>query len=119
VLCNMQYLPGYCILLPDPVVPSLNNQDRTKRSEYLCDMALVGDTLLEVTGAYRINYAIFGNSDPALHAHIIPRFSWEPEEQRKGPPWSYDQSVIDARKFDPERDRDLIEQLAHAVQKRL
>ena len=50
-------------------------------------MALVGDALLEVTGAYRINYAILGNTDPALHAHIVPRFLTEPDEYRKGPPW--------------------------------
>ena len=27
----------------------------------------------------RINYAIFGNVEPALHAHVIPRYRNEPE----------------------------------------
>jgi len=119
VLCDMQFLPGYCILLPDPVVVSLNDLDRSQRAEYLCDMALVGDALLEVTGAYRINYAIFGNSDPALHAHIVPRYLSEPDQLRYGPPWSYAPEVIDGRKFDLERDRGLIQQIAGAIQIRL
>src|SRR3989304_4625852 len=119
VLCDMQYLPGYVILLPAPVVESLNALNRAQRAEYLCDMALVGDALLEVTGAFRINYAILGNTDPALHAHIVPRFLTEPDEYRKGPPWTYPKEVVDARMFDYERDKELIQQLAVAIQNRL
>ena len=119
VLCDMQHLPGYSILLPDPVVESLNALDRAHRAEYLCDMALVGDALLEVTGAYRINYAVLGNTDPALHAHIVPRFLTEPDEYRKGPPWVYPKEVVDAKMFDYERDKELIQRLAEAIQERL
>ena len=50
VLCDTQFLSGYCILLPDPVVSSLNDLDQEQRAEYLCDMAMVGDALMEVTG---------------------------------------------------------------------
>jgi diadenosine tetraphosphate (Ap4A) HIT family hydrolase len=115
----LQYLAGYSILLPDPVVGSLNDLDRLQRAAYLCDMALVGDALLEVTGAFRINYAILGNSDPALHAHIVPRFSSEPEQYRKGPPWTYPQEVLDATRFDYQRDKALIQRLAVSIHKRL
>jgi diadenosine tetraphosphate (Ap4A) HIT family hydrolase len=119
VLCDMQFLRGYCILLADPVVPSLNDLSQIQRAEYLCNMALVGDALMEVTGAYRINYAIAGNTDPYLHAHIVPRYLTEPESMRKGLPWSYPKSMIDATKFDYERDHDLIHQLSQSIQKRL
>lgn len=119
VLCDMQFLRGYCILLPDPVVQSLNYLDRPQRAEYLCDMVMVGDALMEVTGAYRINYAIAGNSDPYLHAHIIPRYLFEPEEIRKGLPWSYPKSTRDATMFNFERDQGLIQQLKQSIQKRL
>jgi diadenosine tetraphosphate (Ap4A) HIT family hydrolase len=119
VLCGMQYLPGYCILLPDPVVPSLNALTREKRAEYLCDMAVIGDALLEVTDAFRINYAIMGNSDPALHAHIVPRYMGEPEKICKQLPWDYPQDVMDDRCFDADRDRVLIGKLAEAIKKRL
>lgn len=119
VLCDQQFLRGYSILLPDPVVESLNAFSPRGRSRYLCDMAIVGDALLEVTDAYRVNYAIMGNSEPALHAHIIPRYLSEPDEFRRGLPWSYGQEAMNAIQFDPERDRLLIEQIAQAIQKRL
>lgn len=115
VLCDLQYLPGYCILLPDPVVASINVLEPSQRAQYLCDMTLIGDALLKVTGAFRINYAILGNTDEALHAHIVPRYSWEPDEFRKGPPWSYGKAVMDDRLFDLERDRNLIQQVAEAI----
>jgi diadenosine tetraphosphate (Ap4A) HIT family hydrolase len=119
VLCDMQFLRGYCILLADPVVTSLNDLNQEQRAQYLCDMALVGDALMEVTGAYRINYGIMGNSDPYLHAHIVPRFASEPEEYLHGLPWSYPKCVLDENKFDYERDEELIQQLARAIQSRL
>jgi diadenosine tetraphosphate (Ap4A) HIT family hydrolase len=119
VLCDMQFLRGYCILLPDPVVPSLNGLNRRQQAEYLCDMACVGDALLEVTGAYRINYAIMGNTDPFLHAHIVPRFTTEPEEYLKGLPWSYPKQMIDEKLFNFDRDKGLIQQIAQAIQSRL
>jgi diadenosine tetraphosphate (Ap4A) HIT family hydrolase len=119
VLCAMQYLPGYCILLPDPVVPSLNALTREQRATYLCDMATVGDALLEVTDAFRINYAIMGNSDPALHAHIVPRYMSEPEKIRKHLPWDYPQDVMDNRPFDAGRDQELITKLSEAIKKSL
>lgn len=119
VLCDMQYLRGYCILLADPIVHSLNDLDRTERAEYLCDMALVGDALMDVTGAYRINYAIAGNTDPYLHAHIIPRYSNEPEAFLTRHPWSYPSYVMETTGFDYERDQGLIRQIKHSIEKRL
>ena len=119
VLARMQYLHGYSILMPDPVVPSLNVLAPAQRAVFLCDMALVGDALLEVTGAYRINYAIMGNSDPVLHAHIVPRYQSEPDELRTGGPWSYSPKLVDSMVFDPVHDHDLIQQLKAAIQKRL
>jgi diadenosine tetraphosphate (Ap4A) HIT family hydrolase len=119
VLSDLQYLRGYCILLPDPVVSDLNALGSEQRARYLLDMALLGDALLEVTGAFRINYGIFGNLDPALHAHVIPRYLSEPEELRKGLPFFYDQAYQNSIKFDYARDQDLMALIAAAIQKRL
>jgi diadenosine tetraphosphate (Ap4A) HIT family hydrolase len=60
-----------------------------------------------------------GNQDPALHAHIIPRYLNEPDENRKGSPWSYPKEVVDATMFDYERDKPLIHEIARTIQKRL
>jgi diadenosine tetraphosphate (Ap4A) HIT family hydrolase len=119
VMCDMQFLRGYTILLADPVVASINELDRLKQAIYLGDMTLVGDALLEVTGAYRINYGIMGNSDPFLHAHIVPRYLSEADKLRTGLPWSYPQKMVDEVVFDLARDKDLMQQIAAAIQKRL
>jgi len=118
-LCTIQYLRGYCILLPDPVVPSLNDLTQAQRSDFLCDMATVGDALLEVTGAHRINYAIMGNSDKVLHAHIVPRYLTEPDEFRLNVPWSYPQKIMDTTLFDCDRDRELMFKIKNGIQRRL
>ncbi len=117
VLGDTQFLRGYSLLLPDPVVPDLNALDTPGRGRFLLDMALVGDALLEVTGAARINYSIFGNADAALHAHITPRYEREPEKLRRGPPAFYDRE--NALQFDPERDAELMAQVRKAIEKRL
>jgi diadenosine tetraphosphate (Ap4A) HIT family hydrolase len=113
VLGERQVLPGYCLLLPDPVVPALNALAGADRAAFLADMAALGDAVLAVTRAVRINYAIFGNLDPALHAHVIPRYHDEPEALRTAHPWAYDWSVAPA--FDPDRHRDLGERIHAAL----
>jgi diadenosine tetraphosphate (Ap4A) HIT family hydrolase len=71
-------------------VPHLNALPADLRGQFLSDMAMVGDALLATTQALRINYAIFGNVDPALHAHIFPRHATEPEATRTAQPWALD-----------------------------
>ena len=43
VIGDVQPLPGYCLLLADPVVESLNAMDRTQRIQYSLDMVEAGD----------------------------------------------------------------------------
>ena len=90
VMGDVQFLPGYCLLLPDPVVASLNDLDTQARAVYLLDMARLGDAVLQATGALRMNYEILGNSEPELHCHIFPRYASEPDDKRKMPAWFYD-----------------------------
>ena len=113
VLGERQVLPGYCLLLPDPVVPTLNALAGGAREAFLADMAALGDAVLAVTGAIRINYAIYGNLDPALHAHVIPRYHDEPVPLRTAQPWVYDWDAAPA--FDPEQHRDLRDRLHAAL----
>ena len=90
VMGERQVFAGYCLLLPDPVVADLNVLTGPARDRFLSDMARVGDAVLAVTGAHRINYALFGNVEPALHAHVIPRFADEPPATRTAQPWAFD-----------------------------
>jgi diadenosine tetraphosphate (Ap4A) HIT family hydrolase len=113
VFGERQFLRGYSLLLPDPVVPTLNAQGAQERGAFLLDMSRLGDALLKVTGAVRINYAILGNQDPRLHAHVIPRYSDEPENMRTQQPWAYDWSA--APKFDRAAYQGLAEAVRHEL----
>jgi diadenosine tetraphosphate (Ap4A) HIT family hydrolase len=117
VLGDTQVMPGYTILLSDPVVPDLNALSLADRAVFLRDMSIIGDALLEVTGAALINYEILGNTDRALHAHLVPRYADEPDEQRRKPIWFRD--LVKAPKFDPEGDSELLGIIAQAIRQRL
>jgi diadenosine tetraphosphate (Ap4A) HIT family hydrolase len=110
VLCDRQTPRGWCILLSVPVVADLDDLDEQRRAWFLSDMAAVGEALKRVTGAYRINYSILGNTDPALHAHIQPRFADEPEELRRQPLWAI-WGHLRMAAFDAERDGPLMAQI--------
>jgi len=109
VMGDPQVLAGYCLLLPDPVVPHLNALPPQGQAAFLADLARLGQAVYEVTGAVRINYAMFGNVEPALHAHVHPRYAGEPEALRAAHPWAYDWAA--ARRFDPDRDGPLLASL--------
>ena len=111
VMGDRQHLSGYCLLLADPVVGSLNDLSGAARAQFLGDMGSLGDAVLAVTrpdGAIRINYSIYGNLEPELHAHVFPRYRDEPPELRLRPPWFYPEEQQLARPFDPQRDRQLM-----------
>jgi diadenosine tetraphosphate (Ap4A) HIT family hydrolase len=76
-------------------------------------MARLGDAVLAVTGADRINYEILGNVEPALHAHIIPRYASEPADLRKTPVWLHDWPAAPA--FSLAEHADLAKRIADAL----
>lgn len=114
VMGDVQFLPGYCLLLPDPVVASLNDLSIEARTAYLLDMTRMGDAVLAATGALRMNYEILGNSEPELHCHIFPRYASEPEQKRKMPAWFYDWKT--ATPYAEETHGDLRKKIAHLLQ---
>ena len=90
ILAERQVTAGYCLLLPDPVAGDLNELTAVRRGVILRDVGLLGDVLLDVTGAVRINYAIFGNIEPALHLHAFPRYAEELQRTNNAQPWALD-----------------------------
>ncbi|GJM18209.1 MAG: hypothetical protein DHS20C14_04220 [Phycisphaeraceae bacterium] len=89
-----------CVLLPDPVVPALNDLDAPTRAAFMADLARLGDSILAVTDAERVNYLILCNQAPELHAHAIGRYASEdPAKRRLGPFEAYDFGA--ARPADP------------------
>ncbi len=116
VMGDPQVLRGYCLLLPDPVVPHLNALRTRQQEQFMADLATLGQAVLGATGALRINYAVFGNVEPALHGHVLPRFADEPMAMRSANPWAYDWSV--ARAFDSAADGVLLTALRERLRNR-
>jgi hypothetical protein len=111
VLGDVQLPLGYALLLPDPVVFSINDLAGSARERFLSDMVALGDALLELTSAYRINYEILGNGDQALHAHVFARYRDEDPERVKGPVWLYGAERAN-HPFDPVKHGALMRDLA-------
>jgi diadenosine tetraphosphate (Ap4A) HIT family hydrolase len=95
VIGDVQWLPGYCVLLTDdPGVSRLSDLPRPRRLEFLESMERLGEAVERARAGAdpafrRINLEILGNTDPFLHAHIWPRYDWEPPELIGGPVWLY------------------------------
>ena len=92
VFGDVQFLPGYCVLLPKKEVNSLNVLTLEEREQFLSDMSVLGDAIIHSCTPTRVNYDILGNTDNFLHAHVFPRYEWESEERKKMPVWLYDSS---------------------------
>lgn len=95
VIGDVQFLPGYSVLLVDePGVRRLSDLPRGKRLSFLSDMDRLGEAVERAClrldpGFRRVNLEILGNTDPFLHAHVWPRYEWEPAELVGKPVWLY------------------------------
>ncbi|WP_030764154.1 HIT family protein [Streptomyces sp. NRRL F-2664] len=96
VIGDRQFLPGYSVLLTDdPAVTRLSDLPRPRRAAYLADMERLAEAVeracAQLDPAFRrVNIEILGNTDPYLHAHIWPRYDWEPEDRVGRPVWLYE-----------------------------
>jgi len=113
VMFDSQFLPGYCLLLASPMVSQLNDLAGGARTQFLHDMALLGDAIRGATGCKRVNYSIYGNLDPFLHAHVIPRYDWEAAAFATKPPMQIPSELREAPEhaFDAKRHMELIERI--------
>jgi diadenosine tetraphosphate (Ap4A) HIT family hydrolase len=95
VIGDVQFLPGYSVLLvDDPAVERLSDLSRDKRLAFLSDMDRLGEAVERAcrrrdASFRRVNLEILGNTDGFLHAHVWPRFGWEPAESVRKPVWLY------------------------------
>jgi diadenosine tetraphosphate (Ap4A) HIT family hydrolase len=95
VMGDVQWLPGYCVLLSDdPSATRLSDLAPDQRSAYLESMARLAAAVEEACAAadpafLRVNVEILGNADEFLHAHVWARYAWEPDELVRRPVWLY------------------------------
>jgi diadenosine tetraphosphate (Ap4A) HIT family hydrolase len=92
---DVQFLPGYCVLLSDdPRAERLSDLSPAQCAAYLASVAELAAAVERACTAAdpafrRVNIEILGNTDAYLHTHIWPRFGWEPAEYVGGPVWLY------------------------------
>ncbi|MER6434718.1 diadenosine tetraphosphate hydrolase [Streptomyces sp900105245] len=105
VIGDVQFLPGYSVLLIDePSVQRLSDLPRAKRLAFLSDMDRLGEAVERACRQMdpdfrRVNLEILGNTDPFLHAHVWPRFAWEPAELVGKPVWLYPRERWSAEQY--------------------
>ncbi|MBF6049460.1 diadenosine tetraphosphate hydrolase [Streptomyces sp. NRRL B-1677] len=84
VIGDVQFLPGYCVLLlDDPDVEHFTDLSKPRRLAFLADMDVLGEAVQLAcrkldSGFRKVNLEILGNTDRFVHAHIWPRYDWEP-----------------------------------------
>lgn len=123
VIGDVQHLPGYCVLISDtPGADQLFDLPLERQLLFLEDMAVLGRAVAAVCARRdpqfrRINLEIQGNTDAFLHAHVTPRYGWEPADIVGWPPalHHWEQRVdYDARALGPQHDElraDLVAEL--------
>ncbi|MET9814517.1 MULTISPECIES: diadenosine tetraphosphate hydrolase [unclassified Streptomyces] len=105
VIGDTQFLPGYSVLLTDdPAVERLSELPRSRRLAFLSDMDLLGEAVERAcrrmeSGFRRVNLEILGNTDAFLHAHVWPRYEWEPEDLVRRPVWLYPREMWSAERY--------------------
>jgi diadenosine tetraphosphate (Ap4A) HIT family hydrolase len=88
-LHDAQFLPGWCVLFATPQVGKLEELPPDTARDFLGDMAKLGRAVSRACAPRRVNYAIYGNTAPVLHAHVVPRYDWEPPDRITQPVWTY------------------------------
>lgn len=87
VIGDVQFLPGYAVLITHtPGVDRLTDLPVVRRRQFLADAERLAEAVQTVCARRddafgRINLEIQGNYDRFLHAHVWPRYDWEPPER--------------------------------------
>lgn len=120
VIGDTQFLPGYCVLLAAPPVLQLSDLPLSRRVIFLRDMALLGEAIEHACagdGLRRVNYEILGNTDAFLHAHVFPRYVWEPADRVGMPVFLYpkDNWTLPEHQYDDVRHGALRLRIAEAL----
>lgn len=86
VIGDVQHLPGYCVLITDdPAADQITDLTPERQAVFLEDAAFLARAVSTVAARRdpqfrRINIEVQGNTDAFLHAHVTPRYHWEPAD---------------------------------------
>ena len=103
--------PGRCIVSLNVHEEEFHLMNGPLMQRFMQDVQRVGQAIIEVTGAPRINYAILGNAVPHVHAHVFPRqFPRDPVPNSS--PWAHPKKVYPLKPASKEK---IIKGLAKAL----
>jgi diadenosine tetraphosphate (Ap4A) HIT family hydrolase len=71
-------LKGTCYLITREHFVELFDMDEQSLLGFMQEVQIAARVLKEITGAFKINYEIHGNSAPHLHIHLFPRYLDDP-----------------------------------------
>lgn len=103
---------GRCILMLDDHYEHMHELPADVAAKFMLDMQTAADAISAITDCERINYAILGNTEPHVHAHLIPRYSDDPVITRT--PWEHPQ-YAQRSKLESTQQAQLVAQLQTAL----
>ena len=81
--------PGRCVLTLREHATELFEASAPARRAFAEDMGRAARAIKLAVDAFKMNYEILGNTDAYLHAHLFPRYDWEPADRVGHPVWLY------------------------------
>ncbi|MGW1545533.1 diadenosine tetraphosphate hydrolase [Streptomyces sp. NPDC002346] len=72
----------------DRIGAALRGENPTVLRRLESGFGVIGDVQFD-PAFRRVDLEILGNTDPLLHAHVWPRFEWEPADLVGAPVWLY------------------------------
>lgn len=73
-LCKDQTLPGRCTIMYKEHYDELYEIPAEERNEFIDDVCALAQTIKEVFGADKINYAIYGDEVTHVHFTLCPKY---------------------------------------------
>jgi len=102
--------PGRCLLVLHEHVEDLTTLPTAIAHHFLDDLRAAERAIRVVTGAGRMNWAVLGNVEPHLHAHLVPRTTGGATATLS--PWEH---PLTATRLQPERRDQLMRFLSAEV----
>lgn len=78
-----QAVRGYCVLVSRRHVREPHELPPEERAAFFEDLARSARALEHVFRPLKLNYLILGNVVPHLHAHLVPRYVYDPAPARE------------------------------------
>lgn len=76
-LCKDQTLPGRCTIMYKEHYNEIYQISKVERDEFMDDVCALAETIKELFGADKINYAIYGDEVSHVHYTLCPKYRGE------------------------------------------